>query len=445
MKAHQLLIVAIGMTSIHLCQAGAQTVAFGEVGPEVEHFPRWALTERESTAFAAVGPSAPIASSDIVEAAQKACPKLSASLGTDKVLRRAVEDSKLRGTVIGTVAENDFFARNPEYFRSRKANAPQNDGWRWKNGTVGGTREGVQVKTHADWKDYLRSMKKDNKAERFVIPDDHYELVEKDLEVRRLGALKGGDTQKAAYYVGQQRRLTKLGRSYTEYEQSITRTAYGMGKARVASAGASVGKVATSATVAGNAIKAAGGALTVAGGLGAAVQIHDGFNELSKGNVADGTVSLAGGGANLTSAVASLAGRAALGGSAGAVGAGIDGINDIRIGIKNGDKEKTVCGGVKSAAAVAMAAGTATCQPEIVIAGAAVYGGAVVADVAYQNREAISNGMESGLAYSRTQIARASWGCQRTIYHTQRKVNHELNYWQRTGLRAYGDLRSWLF
>jgi hypothetical protein len=129
--------------------------------------------------------------------------------------------------------------------------------------------------------------------------------------------------------------------------------------------------------------------LGAVGAIASIVQLHDGVQELKAGKPVEGSANLVGGAANATSAIAGLAGRVVLSGGAGAVGAGIDGAVDVYHGIKNGDVEKTAIGSIKSAAAITMGAGVATVQPEIVVGGAIVYGGAVVTDVVYQDSGAI--------------------------------------------------------
>jgi hypothetical protein len=88
-----------------------------------------------------------------------------------------------------------------------------------------GKLEGAQVKVHADVHDYIRSMIKDNKAEKFVIPDDHYEALRKDYEMRRQGALRGGNVKKAEEYAHQSSRLKKLGRNFNELEGAVMTSA----------------------------------------------------------------------------------------------------------------------------------------------------------------------------------------------------------------------------
>jgi len=135
----------------------------------------------------------------------------------------------------------------------------------------------------------------------------------------------------------------------------------------------------------------AGKALVGVGLVASGVQAYEGVQELKHGQTGKGSLNLAGSTANATSAIAGLAGRRLLSGATGAVGAGVDGAIDIYSGIKNNDSEKLSVGGVKSAAAIAMGVGAATGQPEVVVPAAIVYGGAVVTDVAYENREVIGD------------------------------------------------------
>jgi hypothetical protein len=107
---------------------------------------------------------------------------------------------------------------------------------------VNGKLEGGQIKVHADWKEYLRSMKRDNKAEHFLIPDDHYEIVRADIETRRLGALRGGLTKEAEQYADKLQRLAKLGRTFTELDNSVGSAARNF--SRISTALRSAGKAA---------------------------------------------------------------------------------------------------------------------------------------------------------------------------------------------------------
>jgi len=135
----------------------------------------------------------------------------------------------------------------------------------------------------------------------------------------------------------------------------------------------------------------AGKVLAGVGFVASGAQAYEGVQELEHGQTSKGGLNLAGSTANAASAVAGLVGRAVLSGAAGAVGAEVDGAIDIYSGIENNDSEKLSIGGVKSAAAFAMGVGTATAQPEVVFSAAIVYGGAVVTDVAYENREVIGD------------------------------------------------------
>jgi hypothetical protein len=157
----------------------------------------------------------------VMAVARKTFPKLSQGLNDAELLRRIQSDPILMGILRGRLAEEDFFNRNPSWKPVASKIAPQNDGWRWVNGVVGGRKEGVQIKALSDWKDYFRAMQKDDKAEFFAIPDDQYNLVYQDLEKRRLGAIRGGLADKAASYANEQQRLMKLGGTFERLDCSI--------------------------------------------------------------------------------------------------------------------------------------------------------------------------------------------------------------------------------
>jgi hypothetical protein len=136
-------------------------------------------------------------------------------------------------------------------------------------------------------------------------------------------------------------------------------------------------------------ISKVGKVLAGVGVLAAGFQVYEGVQELKQGQTGKGALNITGSAASATSTAAYLAGKYVLCGSAAAIGVGIDGGTNLYDGVKNHKPEKTAIGSVKLAAAVAMGAGTATAQPEIAFPAAVVYGGAVVTDVAYDNRQVI--------------------------------------------------------
>jgi len=167
--------------------------------------------------------SDPLTAAQVLAAAEKTFPNLAAELENAELLRKAATDPLIRGNLRGRIAESDWINRNAKdgWKKVKNVNAPQNDAWRFVNGKL----EGAQVKVHADWHDYIRSMVKDNKAERFVVPDDHFDLVFKELETRRTGAIRGGLLEKAADYADKQQKLTKMGRSFSEIDGAIVAAA----------------------------------------------------------------------------------------------------------------------------------------------------------------------------------------------------------------------------
>jgi hypothetical protein len=97
-----------------------------------------------------------------------------------------------------------------------KQNAPQNDLWKYENGR----RIGAQVKTNikGDPATYVREMRKDYRAEKFLIPDDHYEPTLQHLRQKAEQARAAGDTIEVAFFERQAQRLGKIGATYTQLE-----------------------------------------------------------------------------------------------------------------------------------------------------------------------------------------------------------------------------------
>lgn len=162
----------------------------------------------------------PIDTAQVVATMRKTFPNVTAELRDDKFLSRALENPSMRGQLRGRIAESDWINRNAEHgWKPVKSPiASQNDAVRFVNGKP----EGAQVKVYSNWKKYIpEMMNKDTKAEYFVLPDDHYVLVHVELESRRLGALRGGLFEKALDYAKEQKRLTKLGRTFGEFDGAI--------------------------------------------------------------------------------------------------------------------------------------------------------------------------------------------------------------------------------
>lgn len=206
---------------------------------------------RDSAASARAALAAPAAMLDplsakhVLDMADKVFPNLAADARSAELLQRVVADPGMRGNLRGQIAEADWINRNGKngWKRVASRNAPQNDAFRFVNGKP----EGAQVKVHADWREYLRSMNRDNKAERFVLPDDHFEKVFRDLEIRKQGALRGGEAAKAAEYARQQQRLTKMGRSFQELDNAVGAAAKHC--RRIAAAIKAAGKAASFITI----------------------------------------------------------------------------------------------------------------------------------------------------------------------------------------------------
>ncbi|MEI6394211.1 MAG: hypothetical protein WCT12_24290 [Verrucomicrobiota bacterium] len=144
---------------------------------------------------------------------------------------------------------------------------------------------------------------------------------------------------------------------------------------------------AESAPKIGKALTKVGGAAAGAAGV---VQLVDGYQNVRNGENAEGAFNLTEGSANLASGGLLVAGHMAAGGVVGGAAAVLDGGHDVYQGIEQGDHEKIGVGAAKSAGGAMMLGGAGTGQPEVVVAGAVVYGAAVV----YGNREVIGEAAE---------------------------------------------------
>jgi hypothetical protein len=166
----------------------------------------------------------PIREARVLALANRTFPNLSSQLAASELLSRASENPSMRGNLRGRLAEEVFHKnyQSEGWEPVRSKIAPEND---FKRRLPNGTMEGAQVKVHAKVGDYIRSMKYDSKAERFVVPDDHYAELKRDFEVRRQGALRGGDAAKADYYTQQSARLMKLGKNFSELDNAIEASA----------------------------------------------------------------------------------------------------------------------------------------------------------------------------------------------------------------------------
>ena len=166
----------------------------------------------------------PIREAQVLTLAKKTFPNLASDLSNAEVLRRAVEDPSMRGNLRGRLAEEIFEKLHGREGWTRVDNpfAQQNDFKRLINGRW----EGAQIKVHADTHDYIRSMMvKDTLAERFVVPDDHYDILKREYAVRREAALRGGNIVKAEEYARQSDRLMKLGHTFRELDGAIATSA----------------------------------------------------------------------------------------------------------------------------------------------------------------------------------------------------------------------------
>ena len=94
-----------------------------------------------------------------------------------KIMRNALRDPMKRAQMRGLLAEALFLERNPNWGYVAKANAPQVDVYVFRSGTR--KPFGAQIKTHGsgDPLTYAEDMLRDDKADRFLVPDDHVESL----------------------------------------------------------------------------------------------------------------------------------------------------------------------------------------------------------------------------------------------------------------------------
>ena len=194
------------------------SVANAQHGCELLIKPR---TRLPTYARAAAVNSGLIEPAQVIAMARKTFPNKSQGLDDSELFRWIQSDPNHMGQLRGRLAEKDFFMRNPRWNPVKSKIASQNDGWRWVNGVVGGRQEHIQIKVRSYWKDYYSAMQTDDEAKFFAIPDDHFDAVHGDLESRRRGAIRGGQTAKAARYAHEEQRLIKLGRTFEQLDRSI--------------------------------------------------------------------------------------------------------------------------------------------------------------------------------------------------------------------------------
>lgn len=120
-----------------------------------------------------------------------------------------------RSQAIGLYAEKRLEVTNG-WRPVSKQNAPQNDLYKFENGRF----VGAQVKTHrnGDAATYVRDMRTDNRAEQFLIPDDHYETTLQHLKQQAERARAAGDAKNAVFFERQIERLGKIGATYSQLE-----------------------------------------------------------------------------------------------------------------------------------------------------------------------------------------------------------------------------------
>jgi hypothetical protein len=184
-----------------------------------------ALAELPTVALSAVpntdGAEAAAISKTAVRTAvfDRALPNVAAKDGKAAAMQRVLADPVKRAHVVGLAAEEDFVARNPKWNLTAASNAPQNDVWT----RVGDELHGAQIKTHADGDSlkYATDMLKDDKAEHFLVPDDHLPGIRERITDHINRMKQRGNVREVEKWEEQLRRLKPLGRTYAALEQPV--------------------------------------------------------------------------------------------------------------------------------------------------------------------------------------------------------------------------------
>ena len=158
-------------------------------------------------------------------------------------IRRIALESKMPGSkaiyrLYGDMAEALFLESNPDWNYVSKPNAPQNDVWK----RIPGQRRpiGGQVKFHRNGRPstYLRDMRSDHRANRFIVPDDHVGPLKELIERRKQYALQRGDLQEYEWLAQQKARVSPLGHTSDE----VVQRTHNASKAPISEANSKIGR-----------------------------------------------------------------------------------------------------------------------------------------------------------------------------------------------------------
>jgi hypothetical protein len=129
-----------------------------------------------------------------------------------------------RNVLNGAMAEALFADHNPEFDYVRKSNAPQHD---FTRSRVTGGRENVQVKFHEDGNPskYALDMKKDWRAHRFAVPDDHVGALKAWLKKKYERLMAKGDVAGAKQAARNRGRVMGIGATSAEVSGAVKESA----------------------------------------------------------------------------------------------------------------------------------------------------------------------------------------------------------------------------
>ena len=140
----------------------------------------------------------------------------------ESIIRNSLRDPRKRAHIKGIMAEALYLERNPRWEYVPKSNAPQVDVFQ----RVPGQRPiGAQIKTHIspDPTVYARDMLRDNKANFFLVPDDHVDGVRSLWTKRMRDASARGAAAEAQAARRQLDRIGGLGFTTKELDERFTR------------------------------------------------------------------------------------------------------------------------------------------------------------------------------------------------------------------------------
>jgi len=219
-------VLAFAVTIFGLQSVFGQAASYQPLGtcvnPQTDAFLQWDATRRMQVTRAVEMQARPQLAGlrpKAVELLQDGLRRKSSKITTDAAARRHI--LRLSSTrpgmnvLNGTMAEAMFADRNPRWNYVRSPNAPQND---FTQVRPGGGRNNVQVKFHENGSParYMADMKKDWRATKFAVPDDHVDTLKTRLEAEYQRCKAAGNLDGARRVARQMGRVRGIGASSQE-------------------------------------------------------------------------------------------------------------------------------------------------------------------------------------------------------------------------------------